>query len=155
MIADSFYNRSSTLKAGRKIYMTETISECKGLREGGLWSPAQSLLVQDELGKTSQMMGKGIEIKERKKIGLALQADDAVSIGNSLKDVYAQTKLVTETVKLLHVRLNKGKCATMFTMSGLDEKRMREKYKEMEDIGIPVVEKLDYLGMIIRDLNFS
>ena len=26
MVADSFYNRSSTLKAGRKVYMTETIS---------------------------------------------------------------------------------------------------------------------------------
>ena len=59
-------------------------------------------------------MEKGIEIKKGKKIGLALQADDAVSIGNSLKDVYAQTRLVTETVKISHVRLNRSKCATMF-----------------------------------------
>ena len=59
-------------------------------------------------------MGKGIEVQEGKKIGLVLQADDAISIGNRMRDVYAQTKLVMETVKISHVRLNKGKCATMF-----------------------------------------
>ena len=150
MVADSFYNRSSSLKTGRVIYTNEAISECHGLREGGLWSPAQSLLVQDELAKTSQMMGKGIEVQEGKKIGLVLQADDAISIGNN---VYAQTKLVMETVKISHVRLNKGKCATMFMTNGVDGEMIKNRYEKMEDLGIPVVEKLDYLGMQMTNGN--
>ena len=44
--------------------------------------------MQDESAKRSQMMGKGIEVQEGKKIGLALQADDAISIGTRIIDVY-------------------------------------------------------------------
>ena len=85
-------------------------------------------------------MGKGIEVQEGKKIGLVLQADDAISIGNMMRDVYAQTKLVMETVKISHVRLNKGKCPTMFMTNGVDGEMIKNRYEKMEDLGIPVVD---------------
>ena len=45
-----------------------------------------------------------------------------------------------ETVEISHVRLNKGKCATMFMMSGVDGEMIKNRYEKMEDLGIPVVD---------------
>ena len=72
--------------------------------------------------------------------GPAVSSVDAISIGNRMRDVYAQTKLVMETVKISHVRLNKGKCATMFMTSGVDGEMIKNRYEKMEDLGIPVVD---------------
>ena len=146
----TFKGRTSTLKEGQ--FLFGTIEEGQGLREGGVRSCYQSLLVQNITAGIIEKSGLGFKVED-KLYNYNLQADDIITMESTVEGMEAMIRLVEESSKIARIRQNVDKCGVLFISPRKEE--LKQKWESVmsntDTLKIHCKEELEYLGTIITE----